>query len=110
METQRWQVIISPEAKRQLAQTKDQRILDGLAKALKRLEHDPEKQGKELGGNLAGYRSVRAIGQRYHIIYRVEAEKVLVAVVTVGIRKEGDKKDAYALAKRLARLGLLDLE
>ena len=27
----------------------------------------------------------------------------------VGIRKEGDKKDAYAMAKKLLQLGLLDL-
>jgi len=59
---------------------------------------------------LIGYRSIRTIGQRYRIIYKVDGEKVTVLVVTVGIRKEGDKKDAYELAKRLMRKGLLDLE
>jgi hypothetical protein len=39
----------------------------------------------------------------------VEAEQVVVVVVTIGIRREGDKKDVYELAQRLARLGLLDL-
>lgn len=110
METRHWQVILAPEAKKQLAEIKDQRVFDGLVKALKRLEHDPQKQGKELVGDLAGCRSIRAMGQRYRIIYRVEAQKVLVGVVTIGIRKQGDKKDVYAIAKRLARLGLLDLE
>jgi mRNA interferase RelE/StbE len=59
---------------------------------------------------LEGYRSLRAVGQRYRIIYKVEATKVIVTVVTVGIRKDGDKADVYALAKKLARLGLLDSE
>jgi len=59
---------------------------------------------------LAGYHSLRAVGQRYRIIYKVKEEEVLVVVVTLGIRKEGDKKDVYELAKKLIRLGLLDLE
>jgi len=39
----------------------------------------------------------------------MEAERVVVIVVALGIRKEGDKKDVYELAKKLAQLGLLDL-
>jgi mRNA interferase RelE/StbE len=59
---------------------------------------------------LVGYRSVRAVGQRYRIIYRVEDERVTVLVVALGIRKQGDKKDVYELAKKLLRSDLLDLE
>jgi mRNA interferase RelE/StbE len=59
---------------------------------------------------LIGHRSIRVVGQRYRIIYKVDGEKVTVLVVTIGIRKDGDKKDAYELAKRLMRQGLLDLE
>jgi len=53
---------------------------------------------------------VRAVGQRYRIIYRVEDERVTVLVVALGIRKQGDKKDVYELAKKLLRSDLLDLE
>ena len=77
---------------------------------LKGLERDPKKQGKPLGHELAGYRSIRAIGQRYRIIYRIEEERVLVVVVTAGIRRTGDKKDVYEVVKKLARPGLFDLE
>ncbi|PYM07243.1 MAG: plasmid stabilization protein [Candidatus Rokuibacteriota bacterium] len=56
---------------------------------------------------LAGFRSVRAVGQRYRIIYRVERKEVVVSIVAVAKRKEGDKGDVYALAKRLLRLRLL---
>ena len=61
-------------------------------------------------GELEGYRSLRAVGQRYRILYAIKEEKVIVYVVAVGIRKEGDKVDVYALAKKLVRLGLLGEE
>ena len=104
----RWNVIIMPVAKKQLAAISDRRIQELVRTRLLRLEYDPDKQGKELKEELEGYRSVRTVGQRYRIIYKVEEEQVLVVVVTVGIRKEGDKKDAYNLAKKLARLNLLN--
>ena len=59
---------------------------------------------------LSGYRTIRAVGQRYRIIYKVENEKVTVLVVALGIRKEGDKKDVYEQAKRLKQSGWLDFE
>jgi mRNA interferase RelE/StbE len=58
-------------------------------------------------GERAGYRSLRAVGQRYRILYKVEAHRVIVSIVALGIRKDGDKADVYELAKRPVRLGLL---
>ena len=106
----KWGVIILPAAEKQLVATKDKRIREGISRRINGLENDPERQGKLLTDELAGYRSIRAVGQRYRIIYKIEAEQVIVLVVTIGIRKEKDKKDAYELAKKLARLGLLDVE
>jgi mRNA interferase RelE/StbE len=71
------------------------------------LSDDPEKQGKALLGNLAGFRSIRAVGQRYRIIYKVRGEEVIVLIVAIGIRRDGAKDDIYNLAKKLFRLGLL---
>jgi mRNA interferase RelE/StbE len=110
MGMKQWNVIVLPIAEKQLGTIKDQRAQKMLRASLKGLERDPEKQGKCLGHELAGYRSIRAVGQRYRVIYRVEEERVLVVVVTVGIRRVGDKKDVYEVAKKLARLGLFDLE
>ena len=104
-----WTVRLTVPASKQLAAIKDTRIRQNIGKRISRLEYDPEKQGKPLSEELAGYCSIRAIGQRYRIIYKVEAERVVVIVVTLGIRKERDKKDVYELAKKLARLGQLDL-
>jgi mRNA interferase RelE/StbE len=71
------------------------------------LAKSPEQQGKPLVGELASFRSVRAVGQRYRIVYRVERREVVVVIVAVGKRKAGDKGDIYELAKKLLRLGLL---
>ncbi len=105
-----WNVVIMPVAKKHLASIRDRRIQEGLKTSLRRLEYEPEKQGKPLSDELAGYRSIRAVGQRYRILYKLEAEQVIVVVVALGMRKAGDKKDVYELAKKLARLGLLDLD
>ena len=72
------------------------------------LSEEPELQGKPLLNELAGYRSVRAVGQRYRIIYKIENKKIIVYVVALGIRKEESKKDIYELAKKLIRAGLLE--
>jgi mRNA interferase RelE/StbE len=106
----RWTVGLTRNAELQLVAIKDRRVQDGLRSSLKRLEYEPELQGKPLIDELASYRSVRAVGQRYRIIYSVDGERVTVLVVTLGIRRDGDKKDVYQLAKKLIRLGLLDLE
>jgi len=76
---------------------------------IRALAENPDIQGKPLGDDLFGYRSVKVVKARYRILYKTEGDKVVVLVVTIGIRKEGDKKDAYAMAKKLLRLGLLDL-
>jgi mRNA interferase RelE/StbE len=105
-----WMIRLTLPARKQLAAISDKHIRVSISKRINGLENDPEKQGKPLTDELAGYRSIRSVGQRYRIIYKIEAERVMVVVVTVGIRKEKDKKDAYELAKKLARLGLLDRE
>ena len=99
---------ITSTALRMLKGIADARIREKIRNSIDGLTKDPQKQGKPLLGNLAGYRSLRAVGQKYRIIYQVKNEKVVVLVLALGIRKEGDKKDIYALAKKLLRLGLIE--
>ena len=103
-----YQIEITPTALKLLQNIKDRRIREKIQGRIDKLAENPEKQGKELGGELTDYRTVRAVGQRYRIIYRVFEDKVLVLVVAVGIRKEKDKADVYALAKKLIHLCLLE--
>lgn len=78
-----------------------------LLRRMEALACEPEKQGAPLRGALIGYRAVRAVGQRYRIIYRIDESGAVVVVAALGIRREGDRADVYAVAERLARLGLL---
>jgi mRNA interferase RelE/StbE len=81
-----------------------------IAARIRGLAADPEEQGKPLQGELRELRSLRAAGQRYRILYRVERERVVVLVVAVGFRKAGSKKDVYSLARKLLRQRLLSPE
>jgi mRNA interferase RelE/StbE len=106
----RWTIAVTPAARRQLTSIADNRIRQAIVRRIDRLEREPEKQGKALTDELIGYRSIRAVGQRYRIIYRLEECRVVVYVVAVGLRKEGSRKDVYAVAQELLRRGLLDQE
>jgi mRNA interferase RelE/StbE len=85
----------------------DQRIRRLIVQRAEQLARSPEQQGKPLIGELVGFRSVRAVGQRYRIVYRIERQEVTVLIVAVGRRRSGDKSDIYDLARKLLRQGLL---
>ena len=103
-----WRISITPTAMRMLTGITDRRIREKIASVIDRLAEEPEKQGKAMLGELAGFRSIRAVGQRYRIIYTVKGEEIVVIVVAVGIRRDGARDDIYNLTKKLLRLGLLD--
>jgi len=69
---------------------------------IRHLQKDPEEQGTPLGGELEGLRSIHVAG-RYRAIYKVDRGRVIVFILAVGIRKEGDKDDIYELASKLLR-------
>ncbi len=96
-----YEIQLTPLALEMLEGVKDRRQQQGLSNRIDKLKSEPEKQGKPLVDKLQGYRSIRAVGQRYRIIYRVELDKVVVLVVGIGLRKEGDKGDIYAIMERL---------
>lgn len=91
-----------------LEELSDQAVREQIIGRAKKLADEPEKQGKALLGELAGLRSLRASGQRYRIIYKVERGQVLVLVIAVGIRKEGSRRDVYELAQKLLRARLIE--
>jgi mRNA interferase RelE/StbE len=106
----KWRVEISIPALKQLEGNKDVRVRGKLFERIEQLENEPENQGKPLKDELSGLRSVRAIGQRYRIIYKLKDEQVLVIVAALGMRREGDRSDIYKIAERLLRSGFLNLE
>jgi mRNA interferase RelE/StbE len=102
----RHDVLWTETALRMLEAIGDRRIQQPLFDTSRRLERDPEKQGKPLREGLLGYRSLRAAGQRYRILYSIDVEAATVHVLAAGIRREGARDDIYVLAQKLVRLGL----
>lgn len=102
-----WRIVLTPTSMRMLADIADRRVRAKIAAVIGRLAEEPDKQGKALLGELSGLRSIRAVGQRYRVLYRIDGNAVIVIVVAVGIRKDGGRDDIYQLAKKLFRLGLL---
>ena len=100
-----YSIEITENATQMLTGIRDRRIRRLLASRIDGLANEPKKQGRPLGGELAVQRSCRAVGQRYRIIFRID--ETVVVVAAVGLRRAGDRGDVYALAERLARLGLL---
>jgi len=105
---QEWNVEVTETAAEMIEAISDQRIQDQILDAIADLKHEPEKKGKPMVGDLAGFHSRRVAGQRYRVLYRMDGGTVTVYVVAAGIRKEGSKTDIYNLAKKLLRIGLIE--
>ncbi|MEO8970304.1 MAG: type II toxin-antitoxin system RelE/ParE family toxin [Ktedonobacteraceae bacterium] len=99
----KYTVRIGKDALKQLEDITDRRIRQEIFDRIKELANDPEQQGKPLKNELAGLRSVRVVHQRFRIIYEVQRKQVLVIVVAVGLRKEGDRADIFRKAALLNR-------
>ena len=97
-----FQIVFTPDAREMLLRTRDRRHLRVLQERIEGLKREPDKQGKPLTGDLKGFRSLRAVGQRYRIIYAVSDATVTVFVVAVGMREDGSRKDVYRMGQRLA--------
>ena len=106
-EALKWQVLLTPTTLKMLESISDERVRQKIIERIDGLTDAPEKQGKALIGDLKSYRSMRAVGQRYRILYRLDGTKIIVIVVAIGLRRDGDKADVYQLAKKLLKLGLL---
>ncbi|MDY6839499.1 MAG: type II toxin-antitoxin system RelE/ParE family toxin [Thermodesulfobacteriota bacterium] len=104
-----YRVLITDTCLGLIARIPDKIIQREILNRIEKLSHEPDKQGKGLVKDLARFRSVHAAG-RYRIIYKIDKQTVIVYNLAAGIRKEGDKKDIYEIAKRLLNAGLLDLD
>ena len=102
-----YRILITDTCLRLIEKIPDKKIQRSILDRIQKLSDEPEKQGKKLVKDLAGFRSVHAAG-RYRIIYKIEKRTVIIYVLAAGIRKEGDKKDIYKIAKKLLDAGLMD--
>jgi len=102
-----YHVVLTPKAREMLLEIQDRCARQLVSVRINTLAEEPEKNGSPLLGDLRGFFSIRAVGQRYRIVYRIDQESAVVQVVAVGIRREGDRDDIYNLVRRLVILGLI---
>jgi mRNA interferase RelE/StbE len=105
----KYRIIITNTCLSLIKKLSDKKIQRTILDRIEQLSEEPDKQGKYLVQDLSEFRSVHAAG-RYRIIYKIDKQTVIVYVLAAGIRKEGDKKDIYKIAKKLLNAGLLDLK
>ena len=105
----KYQILITATCLNLIKRIRDKKIQRAIMDRIRKLSDEPEKQGKNLVKDLSGFRSIHAAG-RYRIIYKIDKRAVIIYVIAAGIRKEGDKKDIYEIARKLLNAGLLDLD
>lgn len=96
-------VELNNQAQTDLRAIQDKRTQRAITEGLLRLDTEPAKRGKPLTDDLPGYYTIRLAGQRYRAVYSISVNQGLVTVVVIGIRKAGDKRDVYRVARK--RLG-----
>jgi mRNA interferase RelE/StbE len=102
----RYKVEITETCLSLIAKIPDKKIKISILDKIEALEKVPQKQGKALVKDLTGLRSIHAAG-RYRIIYKLDNNSNIVWVLAAGIRKQGDRKDIYEVARKLIKSGLL---
>lgn len=103
----KYRILITTTCLRLIEKIPDKKIQRTILDRIEQLSDEPDKQGKKLVKDLSGFLSVQTAG-RYRIIYEIDKRTVIVYILAAGIRKEGDKKDIYEIAKKLLDAGLLD--
>ena len=103
----KYRILITDTCLTLIGKISDKNIQRRILKRIEGLSEEPNKQGKMLLKDLSGFRSIHAAG-RYRIIYKVDKQTVIVYILAAGIRKQGDKKDIYKIAKKLLDAGLLE--
>ena len=105
----KYKILITDTCLTLIRRIRDKKIQRTILDRIQKLSDEPDKQGKKLVKDLSGFRSVHAAG-RYRIIYKIDKQMVIIYVLAAGIRKEGDKKDIYEIARKLLNAGLLDFD
>ncbi len=103
----KYRILITDTCLKLIEKISDKNIQRRILKRIEGLSEEPNKQGKMLLKDLSGFRSIHAAGI-YRIIYKVDKQTVIVYILAAGIRKQGDKKDIYKIAKKLLDAGLLE--
>ncbi len=93
-----YQVKLHPAAKSALASL-DGSLQKQASRQLRKLAVHPlagEQLGYKAGFDLSGYRSLHFAGQRYRVVYRLDAEAQTVLVIAIGKKAKFEVYDKAA--------------
>ena len=96
-----YKILFHPDAAKEIAGL-DNRVRLLVIKQIKKLSLTPglgNELGNKRGIDLSGYRKLYADNKKIRIVYKLDAEKVLVQVIAIGKRE--DMKVYKKAAKRL---------
>lgn len=91
-----WKTIYHPETKHDLhllGYAEGRRILKIIEQRI--IHGEPDKIGKALSGDLAGYRRIRFSNTR--IIYRIHKKEIEIFIIAIGMRRDDF---VYDIAKK----------
>jgi mRNA interferase RelE/StbE len=88
-----YRIRFADETKKEFRKIGHAARVDILAAVAKKLATKPNEYGEPLARDLAGYRKL-PVGQ-WRVVYYVEEGEVLVLVLAVGKRAEGDSENVY---------------
>lgn len=97
-EAERYTVRFADETKKELRKLGHAASVDILAAVQKKLTDKPEEYGEPLARELVGYRKLSV--RHWRVVYYVEETEILVLVLAVGKRAEGDHENIYAQITR----------
>ncbi len=83
--------------------TRDRRIAGKLCDHIEALAITPSLKGSHLRGDFSGLLSHHCLGNRFRIIYQINESQHTVTIISLGMRKAGDKRDIYELTKKILR-------
>lgn len=101
-----WEVRLTETALRSLREIRKSRGAKAIRQVqglIERLSEQPRERGKPLKGALKGLYSIRS--GRFRVIYTIEDERLSVYEAAAGWRVNGDKKDVYAVVRRMVESG-----
>jgi mRNA interferase RelE/StbE len=94
----RFEVRFADETKKEFRSLGHAARVDILSAIQKKLTRNPSEYGEPLARDLAGYRKL-PVGQ-WRVVYHVDDGRVLVLVLAVGKRAEGDHENIYDQVSR----------
>ena len=107
-----YEVVLAPNVLEALEAIADPRLRGDISRRIDGLQEDPAGKGRALTGELSGFYVVRNLEAGYRIVYKVEAERVVVCALSVktggGAMRSATAADLHSLARRLVAMRLFE--